>query len=426
VVAADWTADASEFAIVRHDERRLLLEYPIGHPLGETEMVSFARLSPDDRLVALAEHPMPGDDRGRVVVVDRDGKRVVQSGSWNSLTGLAWSADGREVWFTAARVGAESELFAMDLEGGVRNLHEAMGRLVIHDIAADGRVLLERTGLSAETYFHRNGEPGEKELSWLDVSGAEGLSADGSLVLLVESGDGGGPDYTSYLRPTDGSLPVKLGPGRGTSLSPDGKWALMIPVQSPDHVQIVPTGPGQPRSVAIPGAATHETAGWLADGRTIFVTTRDASGQWATWLVPAEGGEPRPLPLPEGVVVYHNTFSPDGAHFVARCPDRKSHCVYDTEGGEPRTLEAAEPRWSPVSWDLHGRVYFRELHKGLPEVLWRVDVATGDPERVAEIAPASKAGVLGLSRVQVSGSGEAWAYSLMRRLSDLYVVTGLR
>jgi hypothetical protein len=301
-----------------------------------------------------------------------------------------------------------------------------MGRLVIHDVAADGRVLLERTGLTAETYFRREGETEERELSWLDVSGAEGLSADGSLVLLVESGDGGGPDYTSYLRPTDGSLPVKLGPGRGTSLSPDGKWALMIPVQKPDHVQIVPTGPGQPRRVSIPGAATHAAAGWLADGRTIFVTTRDESGQWASWLLPAEGGEPRPLPLPEGVMVYYNTFSPDGTRFVARCADRRTHCVHAVEGGEPQPLEGAEERWRPVSWDEHDRVYFREIHHGLPEVLWRVDVATGQPERVAELAPSSKAGVLGLSRVQVSRSGEAWAYSLMRRLSDLYIVTGLR
>jgi DNA-binding winged helix-turn-helix (wHTH) protein len=426
VIAADWTADTSEFAVVRRHEQRWQLEYPIGRSLGETEKVSFLRLSPDDGLVALAEHPMPGDDRGRVVVINRDGERVTQSGPWNSLTGLAWSPDGMQVWFTAARVGAESELFALDLDGGVRGLHEAMGRLVIHDIAASGRVLLERTGYTAETYYRREGEPGERELSWLDISGVEGMSADGSLVLLVESGDGGGPDYTSYLRPTDGSLPVKLGSGRGTSLSPDGRWALTIPVQKPDHVQIVPTGPGQPRRISIPGAARHETAGWLAGGRAIFIATRDASGQWAWWLVGAEGGEPRPLPLPEGVMLYSNTFSPDGTRFVARCPGEKGFCIYSVEGGEPRALAGAETGWLPLSWDRHDRVYFREGHHRPPEVLWRVDVATGQPERVAEIAPTSKAGVLGLSRVQVSQSGEAWAYSLMRRMSDLYVVTGLR
>lgn len=425
VLAADWTADTSSFAVVRQHERALRLEYPIGQPLGETHRVSRLRLSPDGARIALAEHPVVGDDRGRVVVLDRTGKRLVEAGPWSSLDGIAWSADGTELWFTAARVGAKSELHALALDGSVRRIHAAMSRLVIHDVAPDGRVLLERTGLSAETFFRREGEVGERELSWLDVSAAEGLSADGSMVLLVESGDGGGPHYTSYLRPTDGSLPVKLGPGRGTSLSPDGKWALMIPVQSPDHVQIVPTGPGQPRRIEIPGGLTHVVAGWLDDSRALYVTTRDASGLWATWLLDAEGGEPRPLLLPEGVMLYHNTFSPDGQRFVARCPDRKSHCVYETSGGDPRPLAGAEEGWSPVSWDRQGRVYFRDLHGKVPEVLWRIDAASGALERVAELAPADPAGVLGLSRVVVSPSGKAWAYSLMRRLSDLYVVTDL-
>jgi hypothetical protein len=426
VLAADWTADAATFAVVRHHERTLRLEYPIGQPLGETPRVSRLRLSPGGGRLALAEHPIVGDDRGQVAILDRTGERLVEAGPWSSLDGLAWSPDGTEVWFTAARVGAKSELYALALDGSVRRIHAALGRLVIHDIAPDGRVLLERTGLTAETFFRREGEAQARELSWLDVSVAEGLSADGSMLLLVESGDGGGPHYTSFLRPTDGSLPVKLGPGRGTSLSPDAEWALMIPVHDPDHVQIVPTGPGPPRRVEIPGGAAHVMAGWLPDSKTLYVTTRDGSGQWATWLLDAAGGEPRPLPLPEGVTLYDNTFSPDGQRFVARCPDRKTHCVYDTAAGDPRPLDGAEAEWYAVSWDREGRVYFRERQKKIPEVLWRVGADTGEVEHVAELAPPDRTGVLGLSRVVVSQSGEAWAYSLMRRLSDLYVVTDLQ
>jgi hypothetical protein len=125
-------------------------------------------------------------------------------------------------------------------------------------------------------------------------------------------------------------------------------------------------------------------------------------------------------------MLYHNTFSPDGQRFVARCADRKTHCVYQTEGGDPRPLAGAEAEWYPVSWDREGRVHFRERQKKIPEVLWRVGADTGEVERVAELEPADRAGVLGLSRVVVSQSGEAWAYSLMRRLSDLYVVTDLQ
>ncbi len=426
VVAADWTSDSEVFAVVRYHEGRFRLEYPIGTPLGDTEAVSRLRLSPDGALVALAEHPLMHDDRGRVVIVDARGERIAVSADWGSLDGVAWSPDGQEVWFTATRVGAECQLHAMALDGSVRTIHAAMGRLVLHDVAPDGRVLLERTGLRSETWFRRADSAVERELTWLDVTGAEGLSADGSQVLLVESGEGGGADYTSYLRPTDGSPPVRIGPGRATSLSLDGKWALMIPVRSPDHVEIVPTGPGRSRQVQIPDVATHDIAGWLPDGKTLYVTTRDAEGIRATWLVDAAGGAPRTLPLPEGVALYYNTFSPDGSRFVARCPEAKSHCVYPTAGGEPRPLANADPEWGPVAWDREGRVFFRDRRKRIPEVLWRVDVETGQRERVAEIGPRDRSGVLGLSRLAVAQSGEAWAYSLMRRLSDLYVVTDLQ
>ena len=424
--AADWTADASEFAVVRVEKNRFRLEYPIGRSLGEMNDVSRLRLSPDGELLALAEHLMFGDDRGQVVIMDRDGERLAVSGPWGSLDGLAWSPGGDEVWFTAARVGVKSELHALTRDGRVRHIHAAMGRLVLHDIAPDGRVLLERTGTGGETFLGRSGQEGLRELTWLDVSGAEGLSADGSQVLLVESGDGGGPDYTSYLRSTDGSLPMRLGPGRGTSLSIDGKWALVIPVRTPDHVQVVPTGAGESRQFRIPGAATHEMAGWLPDGKTIYVSTRDSSGRWAAWLVDGASGESRPLPLPEGVILYSNTFSPDGTQFVTRCPGGEAHCMYSTTGGDPIPLAGAEPEWRAVAWDEHDRVYFRDRTFQMAEALWRVDMATGRSEHVADLAPPDRSGVLGLTRVTVAHSGEAWAFSLIRRLSDLYVVRDLR
>lgn len=426
IEAADWTADASEFAVVRVRNGRFYLEYPIGRSLGETRDVSHLRISPDGGLVALAEHPMFGDDRGQVVIVDRDGERLAVSGPWGSLEGLAWSPGGDEVWFTAARIGVKSELYALTRDGRVRYVHAAMGRLVLHDVAPDGRVLLERTGIGSETFFARGDQEELRELSWLDFSGAEGLSADGSMALLVESGDGGGADYTSYLRPTDGSLPMRLAAGRGTSLSADGRWAAMIPVRTPDHVKLVPTGAGKSRRLQIPGVARHEMAGWLPGGETLFVSTRDASDRWSAWLVDAASGESLPLPLPEGVVLYANTFSPDGTRFVTRCPDGEAHCVYSTTGDDPVPLAGAEPDWVAVAWDQHDRVYLRDRTPRLPEALMRVDVATGRSERVADLAPPDPSGVLGLTRVTVAHSGEAWTFSLIRRLSDLYVVTNLR
>jgi Tol biopolymer transport system component len=167
-------------------------------------------------------------------------------------------------------------------------------------------------------------------------------------------------------------------------------------------------------------------AGWLPDGETFYVTARDDAGGWGSWLVDAASGEARSLPLPEGRMVYRNSFSPDGSHLVARCPDEEpAYCVYEIETGDLRPLPGTRPEWQPAAWDDEDRVYFRDRRKVVPEVLWRLHVETGRVERVAEIAPRDRAGVLGLTRVLVARSGDAWVYSLARRLSDLYVVSGL-
>jgi hypothetical protein len=321
-------------------------------------------------------------------------------------------------------VGAESQLHALSLDGRVRPVYSAMGRLVLHDVAPDGTLLLERTEFRAETFFRRRGDATERDLSWLDVSGVEGITADGSTVLLVESGEGGGPDYMSYLRKTDGSLPVKLGTGNGTSLSPDGTRVLVIPLRNPDHVEVVPAGPGEPRIVKIPGAVRHDRAGWLNDSRTVYVATRDQEWKWTTWLVDADGGEPRRLPLPPGRMLMFDAFSPDGGHFAAGCPEKRAVCVYDTERGDPRPLPTASEEWYPIKWDAKG-IYLRERRHHVPETIRRIDPRTGRVEVLFEVAPRDPAGALGIGRLVVADGGDAWAYSVLRRLSDLYVVTGL-
>jgi DNA-binding winged helix-turn-helix (wHTH) protein len=425
VAAADWNADFTEFAVVRPVGRRFHLEYPIGRDLGVLDYeVNRVRISPDGERLALEQRVMPHDDRGRVVIVDRDGKQLLATDEFASLCGVAWSPHGDEVWFTAARVGAENSLHALSLDGHVRTVYAAMGRLVLHDVARDGRVLLERTASRVETFFRREGQKEDRDLSWLDFSGVEGMSADGSQVLLVESGEGGGPDYTSYLRRTDGSLPVKLGPGMGTALSADGKWVLVIPLRKPDHVEIVPTGPGEARRVQIPNVARHERAGWMPDGKSLWVSTRDAAGVGASWLVDLQGGKPRRLPLPEGRALFYSTFSPDGKRFAARCPDTAAICVYQIAGGKPQPIPGAQESWIPIAWDDTG-LYVRDYMKDIPETFRRLDPKTGRVEVVAEITPRDTAGALGLGRVIVADSGRAWAYSVFRQLSDLYVVTGL-
>lgn len=426
VEAADWTGEDEGFAVARAADGQYRIEFPMGHLVTQTLRPSQLRVSPDKRYLAVTVHPQFGDDRGSVLVFDRSGRKVTSSEDWGSLDGLAWPPQGGEVWFTAVRSGADSALHALGLDGRVRLVLSGMGRLVLHDVAPDGRVLLESATLRSEMLFRREGEAEDRNLSWLDFSAAVALSPDASQVYFYESGQGGGPDYLNFLRKTDGSLPVRVGAGRACALSPDGEWALAINLRQPDHVALLPTGPGEARQIRIKDAAVHEMAGFVPGGDDIFVTTRDAKGRHTSWLVKRDGTNQRRVPLPEGTALWGQPFSPDGTRVLMKCPKGSSPCVVPLDGGAPVPVAGAKAYWRPAGWDTRGRLYFVGHSDRFPETLWRLDPASGRARAVAQLAPRDLAGAQGIAGVVVSADGDAWAYNVLRRLSNLHIVSGVR
>jgi DNA-binding winged helix-turn-helix (wHTH) protein len=421
VRAADWAAERDAFVVVRGSGALRRIEYPIGTVLCEALRPTHVRLSPQRDRVAFLEHPMRGDDRGDVVVVDRKGVRTTLSADWASAQGLAWSPDGREVWFTASKAGADNALHAVTLDRRLRMVTPALGRLILHDIAPDGRVLVERTTFRQETYFRSQGEEGERDLSWLDLSRLIQLTPDGRRILFVESGEGGGPEYTTYLRRTDGSVPVRIGHGSPTALSPDGAWVLTVPVLARDRLQLVPTGAGEVRIIQDPGIIDYEWAGFLPGGREIVFAGRERGQETRMYVRPIGSGPARAF-TPPGVAVWLNTLSPDGSALAAPCGER--WCLYPLGGGEPRPIAGTEGR-SVIGWGGDDTLYLREPQR-LPARLLRLHLPTARVEPWREIAPADRSGVVGINQVLVTPDGRAYAYTFSRLLSDLYVLTGLR
>ena len=113
-------------------------------------------------------------------------------------------------------------------------------------------MLLERTTLKSEVRF-RSAETEERDLSWLDLPRVAQLAPMAGSMLFYESGEGGGPVYATYLRSTDGAVPVRLGTGRAMALSADGRFAVSIPVEAADRIDLLPIGPGEVRSIREPG-----------------------------------------------------------------------------------------------------------------------------------------------------------------------------
>jgi DNA-binding winged helix-turn-helix (wHTH) protein len=415
VVAADW--NGKDFAVVRLAEGRLQLEYPMGRVLGTVSRVRSVRISPDGSRVAVTEHPLVTDDAGKVVVYERDGRRTERGGEWGSLQGLAWSPDSREVWFTATREGADLGLYAAGPDGNVRTVVPATGRLILHDIARDGRVLIDRASFRTGTAFIAAGEA-ERDLSWFDGSAAVALSRDGRQMLFTETAEAGGATYGVYLRGTNGEPAVRLGEGRALDLSPDGRWALVMPARHPDRLSLMPTGAGETRTLHDPGLSAHRWGRFLPDGKSV-VFTAEEKGKLGLFEQKIDGSAPRrvvadfPSTVPTGVV------SPDGRFVVSRCPEA---CLQPLDGGAPRPLPALdglEEGW----WGENGHVYARLVRRP-PVTIFEIVPETSTRREWTTLRPADPVGLI-VGGVVGTPDARAWAYWYTRRLSELYEVTGL-
>ena len=85
---ADWSPDGQQLVITRFlpTERRWRLEYPIGTVIHETDTwLESPRLSRDGSKILVVEHPISGDNRGKVVVFTLKGEKTVITPSTQRL-----------------------------------------------------------------------------------------------------------------------------------------------------------------------------------------------------------------------------------------------------------------------------------------------------------------------------------------------------
>jgi hypothetical protein len=256
----------------------------------------------------------------------------------------------------------------------------------------------------------------------MDVSVVAGLSADGRRLLFGENGEGGGARGSAYLRGTDGSAPVRLGEGRATGLSPDGRWALVIS-GSPPRLTLLPTGAGEPRPVEL-GELTPFIVSWfMPDGEGLLAVASAPSGEVGVYRVAAGGGAPQKIAGEE--VVDGVAISPDGAQVAFQAQDGSVR-IYPTGDGEIRTAAGFEPGDVPIHWSADGRTIYARRKGELPERIFAVDLASGRRAPWRTLMPADSTGVIGIDAVAIAPEVDAYAYSYSRiTTSDLYLVSGL-
>jgi len=429
---ADWAADGNSMAVVRDFGGRNRLEFPIGKPLYETGgWIGHPRVSPKGDRIAFLDHPVQGDDRGSVVVTDLTGNKKALSGEWYTVQGLAWSADGSEVWFTASKSGVDRTLYAVTLDGKERMVLRLPGALMLFDIFRDGRVLMMRASWRRELVGILNGENRQQDLSWLDYSYPAELSADGRVLLFDEEGGGGalaysksgGLSYAVYIRKTDGSPAVLLGEGGAIALSPDEKSVIAATQDSPSQFKLLTTGAGEARELTKDNV-NHNWAHWFPDGKRFLFSANEPGKGTKLYVQQLDSGKSAAI-TPEGVNGTAFAISPDAQWVAAIGPDQRGY-LYPVGGGEPRVIAGLNPGEQPITFSADSRSLYIYQPGEIPARVDHLDLQTGKRTLWRQLMPSDPAGVETIGPILMTPDAGTCVFGYHRMLADLYLVEGLR
>jgi len=424
---ADWSPDGQTMAIIRFvaENQHWRLEYPTGKVLFDSiNWISHPKISPDGRWIAFADHEVPGgDDQGSVAVISTDGKgkETKISTGWTSLQGILWSPERDEVWFSASSAGAAANPHAVTLSGKVRTITNVPGGLWLEDVR--GGVTLTVTNQSRLSIRGLGpGEKTERDLGWFGWSSLADISPDGRKILFDEEGDGGGPNYTVFVRGTDGSPPVRMGEGLAEAISPDTKWVVTQSSQG-GGLSLVPTGAGETRQLTH-DAISYTAVRFLPDGKRLLAVGIEPGHGARNYLIDISTGDAKPI-TPEGIAGV--LLASDGRSSAVRQPDGKWG-VWTLDGNAIRLIPGLDSAYRVLGWSPDGGSVYAissRSNQTLAKV-FRVNIATGKMDLWKAFGGDAGTGVTSVAAPLISRDGAAYAYVYIRTISQAYVVNGLK
>jgi len=425
---ADWSANGDTMAVVRYvpENNHWRLEYPAGKILIDSiNWMSHPKISPDGKWIAFADHENTGgDDEGTLAVIaaDGSGQEKKLSSGWTSLEGILWSPSGDEIWFTSTNTGSANNPRAVTLSGKLRNITNVPGGMWLEDMR-NGTVL---TVTHRERLDIRGKGPGakeERELGWFGWSELRDISPDGKKILFEEEGNGGGPNYTVFLRDTDGSPPAKIGEGVAGAISPDGKWAITKPAKGGNLV-LVPTGAGESKTLTH-DAVSYGGARFLPDGKHLIAAGIEAGHARRDYLIDLSSGDSKPI-TPEGIGSV--LVSPDGKSLAVRKSDGQRG-IWSLENSQFQPVSGLDPKSYVIGWTEDGSSLYvvpNRSNRPGPVAVSRLNIKTGKIEPWKTFGGDFGAGITSIAAPHLSADGNSYAYIYIRVLSEAYVVKGLK
>ena len=188
----------------------------------------------------------------------------------------------------------------------------------------------------------------------------------------------------------------------------------------------------RPQRVQLTLAGNDLRVDLLPDGKSAIIWGRRHREAFAFYALDLDSGNVRKIsPSGTSPFAYQTLLSPDGGWLAYVHPGGAKNGalpieVCRTDGTAVRAV-ATLPRgeavsgWGPDSSSL--TVWDRNK---VPADLERVDFATGRRTRVLTILPADPVGITGIQGIQITPDASSYTYNVIRKLSELYLVEGLK
>ena len=448
VVSADFGRDGEIAAVVRLTAMGMQIEFPVGSVVHSTtggRIINGVRVSPNGEQVCFSV------GYGQLYTSTSGGPARQIGGTLPRVNNCAWNPDGSEIWFTYAPTGGTyASLDAIAPSGDRRRVLAALpayGRL--HDVSPEGSVLMAIGPLRYSVHGSASASAIEKDLSVFDATRIEHFNFAGTHLLLRSGSTGSADRGPSWLRALDAEDPVQLGNLNGLALSPDNAWIAALGdgstaawIDSLDRrysasndgsnvITLEPIGTGMPRTIELPvevqyrAGNQHGTNNWevrnpefSANGeRLLLPFARNTHGIEQAYVHDLAQGWTRAV-TPEGVTG-PVVLAPDGQAVAYQQPD--GLYVYSLVSDEHRRLPGDPDSGMLARWSADQASLYLVEQRGAVATIYDRDIETGERTRLREIRVPDPAGVTRFE-LWVAGDGAAYAYTLDRMLSNLYLV----